>query len=1663
MQAEEEAPSAEYDPTSPASSIAGDPEAVIDASYAQEFGYDDDGAVDTEMDPTREPQPAQAVESSIDFTCKPCDERVPMTLPCPMKPSKEDVERHYTTHLPYRNWCPVCVKAKGREDAHARGGSGDKTGLPVISMDYSELDDEAEARSNKTLVAKDEESGALLQYKVKCKGTGDDWVIKKFIRDIEELGRTDIRLKTDGEPAIVALQAKVQEGRRPRTVPCNPPAYNPQSNGCCEKGVQDATGQTRVLKLGLEARLNVELSDQDKIMEWIYVHAPFLVTRYSVGHDGMTPWERLTGSKWHRPAVEIGETVLAKLATRRGGKMLSKQKKKLVARSIRAVWVGQVGRTGEHIVVGPSGDAVRCRTIFRVPEDERWDKDRVLAILGTPRVPAPSKKDPDRITARLVDDEERAARPRQERGPRRAAEASDRSGVGLHPPEVRGPRLFEQRKFRITDRVLEKYGYSDDCKGCSAKRNGLPSEMAGDRAHSATCRQRLAELMAADEEDKEIVERDARKFGDADKKKQPAQLQKPGTDAKDDDLFANEPNEMTIDHSANDDQDNIDGIPQLDEDTAMEKPDGRDDDGDNNDEPNTKRQRLKWLSHKTPLETMLGRTMAYQPNVEDKAAVDNGRRITSADSWVAGGSRACESRGHNAEGLCRPVEPCSRETESQGHNCPEGPYAQSRGFTQPSDRVLEHLNMLTTVRDRADVKQLIKELEQMPKMKLPTNHRERRTMRAIGKNHISEIYSPPRIAEAASALGLKGGWSLDLTTADDDGKLWNFSCKEMRDRARAKMRKDKPYLLVASPMCGPFSELQELFNYPGMQKEEVRKKLEDGLEHVKFCLELCLEQHQHGRAFLLEHPAGASTWATQMIAKMKEMPGIEMVTFDFCMLGMKVVAKDGEEKAARKRTTVLTNSPSIQLLLKEAKCRREHGHTHLLNGTAKACEIYPDKFCRLVCEGVKRDLDNLKWRDEQAAIFDITQPLGKLLKLQEQAEMLLQLEQVCPPEEDPFSQLYEGMDFVDDVTGEPLDKDEAVKARKLEMMFFKEKGVYTKVRRQPWMKIITTRWLDVNKGDSINWNYRARLVAREIKRDKREDLFAATPPLESLRMITSICAGNQHSRHPADNFIMMTNDVKRAYFHAAATRPIYIKIPKEDWEEGDEDKVGRLNLSLYGTRDAAQNWARTVTTTLTTLGFKVGEHSPCNFRHESRGIALTVHGDDFTSTGRESELRWLDQQLRKKLELKTEFLGPDTRRHVQQVRVLNRVLTWTQDGLVYEADQRHAEILIRELGLENGKPVATPGAREDIGKASAVAADEKGNVVTVDEDGENPLLKDGEATKFRALTARANYLAQDRPDAQYAIKEIARRMATPRVNDWCLLKRLGRYLLSTPRATFQYYWQHIPKFLDTYVDSDWAGCKGSSRSTSGGAAKMGFHTVKTWATTQAVIALSSGEAELYALTKGAANSLGLVSLAADFGLDLNIRIHTDASAAIGMVHRQGVGKLRHVRVQYLWVQAKVQDGEMKVQKIDGKANPADLVTKNLPVRDIQKHLEALCIDTACDRASLAPQLAPIRHGLNHDGRSGIQDPSMDSWITKGGETIRVHQRSRVELFTPLRAQGAPPARALTPARITTGQYCDDGERFTIVDTWTARANAHRQLERRWTGTTKFLMRVHELQ
>ena len=159
------------------------------------------------------------------------------------------------------------------------------------------------------------------------------------------------------------------------------------------------------------------------------------------------------------------------------------------------------------------------------------------------------------------------------------------------------------------------------------------------------------------------------------------------------------------------------------------------------------------------------------------------------------------------------------------------------------------------------------------------------------------------------------------------------------------------------------------------------------------------------------------------------------------------------------------------------------------------------------------------------------------------------------------------------------------------MDFFKRMNVYTKVDKSEMEKAgcrpVTTKWIDTNKGDEHNPNYRARLVGREIKMDNRLDLFAGTPPLESLRMVTSICASNQSGSNP---FRIMTVDVKRAYFYATADRPVSVKLPPEDYVEG---MCGRLNKAMYGTRGAASNWEQTYRDNLEKAGFAAGGSTPC--------------------------------------------------------------------------------------------------------------------------------------------------------------------------------------------------------------------------------------------------------------------------------------------------------------------------------------------------------------------------------------------------------------------------------------------------------------------------------------
>ena len=149
-------------------------------------------------------------------------------------------------------------------------------------------------------------------------------------------------------------------------------------------------------------------------------------------------------------------------------------------------------------------------------------------------------------------------------------------------------------------------------------------------------------------------------------------------------------------------------------------------------------------------------------------------------------------------------------------------------------------------------------------------------------------------------------------------------------------------------------------------------------------------------------------------------------------------------------------------------------------------------------------------------------------------------------------------------------------------------------------------------------------------------------------------------------------------------------------------------------------------------------------------------------------------------------------------------------------------------------------------------------------------------------------------------------MSNPTSLDEVRLKRVARFLKTVPRRQMQFPWRPLSSELEVFVDADHAGCHRTRKSTLGGAILWSRRYLKGWSKTMDIIALSTGESELAAVVKGATEGLGLQSVLRDFGFETSVHLLSDATAAIGIVKRLGLGRVRHLAVGDLWIQQRLR-------------------------------------------------------------------------------------------------------------------------------------------------------------
>ena len=335
-------------------------------------------------------------------------------------------------------------------------------------------------------------------------------------------------------------------------------------------------------------------------------------------------------------------------------------------------------------------------------------------------------------------------------------------------------------------------------------------------------------------------------------------------------------------------------------------------------------------------------------------------------------------------------------------------------------------------------------------------------------------------------------------------------------------------------------------------------------------------------------------------------------------------------------------------------------------------------------------------------------------------------------------------------------------------------------------------------------------------------------------------------------------------------------IPPKEYYPG-QNCLWRLKRAMYGLKQAPALWQQHFCSTMLKLGMRRCKADPNLYCHPSGDLYVLCYVDDLLVCGKHQLAVQFTKDLEKEVLLKIEAeLKPG-----KSVNFLGRVLRHNGDSVDICMPQDYITKTLDLYNMVKAKAVGTTGTTSFSHRL--VLGD--------------PLSAD-EHKVYRTAVGKLLWLALIRPDTSYATKELSRDLTAPTNRSLLKLKHLLGYLAGTKdyvhrlRAGITLSSNKCTFDLDCFVDSDWAGCQRTRKSTSGVVVKLLNCPVDSCARTQGTIALSSGEAKLYAIGQGISETLHVRNLILDAELAKKVKLHiyTGSTAGKSMATRFGSGK-----------------------------------------------------------------------------------------------------------------------------------------------------------------------------
>ena len=478
-----------------------------------------------------------------------------------------------------------------------------------------------------------------------------------------------------------------------------------------------------------------------------------------------------------------------------------------------------------------------------------------------------------------------------------------------------------------------------------------------------------------------------------------------------------------------------------------------------------------------------------------------------------------------------------------------------------------------------------------------------------------------------------------------------------------------------------------------------------------------------------------------------------------------------------------------------------------------------------------------------------------------------------------------------------------------ELLSLEENKTWTIIDRIPEdKKAILSKWVFCMKESEGAEKYKARLVAKGCSQRPGFDFDETFSPVVKITTIRiMLCIANEYQLY------VHQMDVKSAYLNGNLEEEVYMKLPND---EIGQNRICRLNKSLYGLKQSGRAWFLKFNDAMKGLGFKNIVSDACLYQNTSLNIFVLLYVDDILIFGKLiSNITLYKEKITSLFKMKDmgevqDFLGLKISRNMQ-----NREMTISQ--------RRYIEKILCKFGMEHCNPCQIP-----------IDVNIKNDEITSEQTN----------APFRELIGSLQYLVLvSRPDIAVAVNYYSKFQEKPEEIHFKGLKRILRYLKGTIDHKLVYKVHENSNCLVGYADASYGNDTKDRKSISGYIYKLFGNTV-SWSTKkQSTISESSTEAELLALSHASKEGRWIKNLLNEIGINFGaFTIYEDNIPCINIAEEpRSHQRCKHVDIKYMKVRELVQEKIIDLKYLSTTEQVADVMTKPLPLVTFQKHLNNL--------------------------------------------------------------------------------------------------------------------------